>query len=72
VSEPGLTLGRLIAAERNALTAINIAEQARASSADAQQKIGRLESENQALRQEINQVRLIAALKAGNGPTAGV
>jgi hypothetical protein len=69
--EPGLTLGRLIAAERNALTAIQVAQDALKSFSDLLLRVQRLEAENQSLRIEINQVRVIAALKIGNGPTAG-
>lgn len=72
-SEPGLTLSRLIAAERNGLAAIEIARISRKDSADNRARIVQLEAEVASLKTTIEQMRmqLIGMIHLGSGPTAG-
>jgi hypothetical protein len=71
MSEPGMNLGRLVAAERNALAAIETAKQAKNSTSEHEQKIARLESDNAAMKNDLVSLRgLVLALK-GSGPTSG-
>ncbi len=70
--EPGLTLSRLVAAEKNALAAIEIARMARKESSELRQRVAQLEAELAAIKGAIEQHRLqvLAMIRVGSGPTA--
>lgn len=70
--EPGLTLSRLVAAEKNALAAIEIAKLARKESSEMRQRVTQLEAEVAALKQAIEAQRsqMFALARIGTGPTA--
>lgn len=72
MSAPGLdNLGRLIAAERNSVTAIDGVKRLEAQVAFLVERVQRLEGEVVASQQALQQVRMMAAAKIGSGPTAG-
>lgn len=70
--EPGLNLSRVVALEKNALAAIEIAKMARQGESDLRQRVNQLEAENAAMKMAIEQLRqqMFAMLKIGTGPTA--
>ena len=67
--EPGLTLSRMIAAERNALAGIESARLARIEIAAAMTRIAQLEGEVVAMKADAERMRGILALSRGTGPT---
>jgi uncharacterized protein (UPF0335 family) len=67
--EPGFNLSSVLVADRNAKAAIQICEGALKAISSLVEKVARLEQENVLLHQELQQVRMIAALKVGSGPT---
>ncbi len=72
MSEPGLTLSRLVAAERNATAGIEISKMARKDSNESLRRITQLEAEVAALKQVVEQIRiqfLTAFAKYNTGPT---
>jgi hypothetical protein len=69
--EPGVNLGRMIAAERNAMAGVELAKAAMRRVSDADIRIAALENHIVFLTNELQQVRTLAAIRAGNGPTAG-
>lgn len=71
MSEPGLTLSRLVAAERNGVAAIEISKLARKGESDLRHRVTQLEAEIAAMKMAIDQLRqqLFATLKIGSGPT---
>lgn len=71
-NEPGMTLSRLVAAEKNGLAAIEISKLARKGESDLRQRVVQLEAENAAMKMAIEQLRqqMFALLNIGTGPTA--
>lgn len=72
MSEPGLTLSRLVAAEKNAVAGIEISKIARKDSNESLRRIVQLEAEVAALKQLVEQIRiqfLTAYAKHNTGPT---
>ena len=63
-------LGRLIAAERNAVTAINFCKELRETVAKLAARVEQTAAENVQLRQELNSVRAQLYATRGGGPTA--
>lgn len=68
-NEPGLTLGRLIAAERNALAAINTLKALEKRLAGYEQQLTQIRAENVQLSQRINALQLQIVAGMGNGST---
>jgi hypothetical protein len=67
MSEPGLSLSRLIAAERNALAAIETSKNAQAVIDDLRTKVSRLEASAVQMSQRIDEANRNAALaRAGH------
>jgi hypothetical protein len=69
--EPGVNLGRLIATERNALTALATNQRQEKIISELLTRVSRLEAEIVEMKLELQQVRSLIAMKAGGGPTAG-
>lgn len=69
MSEPGVTLGRLIAAERNALAAVSAAKDMREKLGAALDRIDKLEAEQVAMKTAMQYVNVRLALMRGAGPT---
>ena len=63
-------LGRLIAAERNALAALNWSREARDILRDLAARLSRVEAENVQLRSELQALRSQVFAQRGSGPTA--
>lgn len=69
-NEPGLTLGRLIAAERNALAAIEAAKANNQNQLQLRNRVARLEAEVVNLKSEAQRLRaLLPTFALGSGPT---
>lgn len=60
--EDGLTLSRLVAAEKNALAAIEIARIARKGESELRQRVTQLEAEVAALKSVIHDIEVKAAV----------
>lgn len=69
-NEPGLTLGRLVAAERNALAAIEAVKNLMEKTNGYTSRIQRLETENLDLKRELNVLRAMMYGNRGGGPTS--
>ena len=69
MSEPGVTLGRLIAAERNGLAGANLASQHAGEIAELRGRVGALEGQVLALLAQINALQVQAAMARGTGAT---
>ena len=67
--EPGVTLGRLIAAERNALTALQLGQANIKTQTESADLIGRQEKKIAQLEQEITNLRQLVVRRMGSGPT---
>lgn len=70
-SEPGLTLSRLVATEKNAVAAIEISKMARKGESDLRHRVTQLEGEVAALKQALDRLRqqMFALARIGTGPT---
>lgn len=68
--EPGMTLGRLVAAERNARTSIDVGNKAKAEVDQLRTRLGRLEGQILALQQAVDALRIAQYSNMGSGPTA--
>lgn len=67
--EPGVTLGRLMAAERNALSALNTVKSLHSNLSEKDKKIQQLESEVAQLKGQLNGFNTRLAMVQGRGPT---
>lgn len=67
--EPGMNLGRLVAAERNALAAIETLKQLSERLQATESGVSRLQEENQQLHQRINALQLQIVRLMGSGAT---
>ncbi len=68
--EPGVTLSRLIAVERNALAAIEAADQARQQFGELRQQLVTVQAENVQLKARIEALTAQMAMAMGSGPTS--
>lgn len=69
-NEPGLTLGRLVAAERNALAAIESVKNVNARTGDYAERLQRLEQQVIDLVRENNILKARMYGAVGGGPTS--
>lgn len=69
-NEPGLTLGRMVAAERNALAAVNGVKELRELYQPLLERLEKLELENAALKQQVAALNSRFYQSMGSGPTA--
>lgn len=67
--EPGMNLGTLVAANRNALAAIETSKKLSERLQAAETNISRLQEENQLLHQRINALQLQIVRLIGSGAT---
>lgn len=69
--EDGLTLSRLVAAEKNALAGVEIARIARKGESDLRQRVTQLEAEVAALKLALDQLRVNVAVWRHSGGSGG-
>ena len=67
--EPGLTLGRLIAAERNALAGVEVSRRAESDVAALTQRVSRLELEVVQLKEAMARLNARVYSMMGSGAT---
>lgn len=68
-NEPGLTLGRLVAAERNALAALQAAKRLTQENADLRDKVTNMQKETILMRDQISAMQVQMAGLRGSGAT---
>lgn len=68
--EPGVSLSRLIATEKNAIAALADAKRAMQENTDLRIRLSTLEQSNIDLRHQISAVRGLALQSKGSGPTS--
>lgn len=67
--EPGLTLGRLVAAERNALAALEALKHSQQQRAELAQRLARIEADNVRLAQRVDALTARVVVMMGTGAT---
>lgn len=67
--EPGLTLGRVVAIERNALAAIEAAKQMNVRVSQLEAQLETVHAQKLQLEQQIQALNVRIAMMAGNGST---